>query len=201
MDAQATALSRRGEKGKARGLLISMLNDPAFAAINRTFVREFQSDLINAYNCMTADGPGEFLSKSIIEYADEHWLVVQTVHNTYCGDAYPSAGFMFRIFLRDTGHPVSSDGWLARRVDGSISPDYPEALWKLLADRVARDDECDGVWRDGGHTLQIRPSRGGVAIDIELPHVVQACGDTVMLSNAEIAPFLTMEGKRALDQP
>ena len=30
--AQATALSRRGEKGKARGLLISMLNDPAFAA-------------------------------------------------------------------------------------------------------------------------------------------------------------------------
>lgn len=30
--AYATALSRRGEKGKARGLLISMLNDPAFEA-------------------------------------------------------------------------------------------------------------------------------------------------------------------------
>jgi len=30
--AQATALSRRGEKEMARGLLISMLNDPAFAA-------------------------------------------------------------------------------------------------------------------------------------------------------------------------
>jgi len=33
--AYATALSRRGEKGKARGLLISMLNDPVFQAVAR----------------------------------------------------------------------------------------------------------------------------------------------------------------------
>ena len=46
--------------------------------------------------------------------------------------------------------------------------------------------------------LPLRPSNGGLVFTTAFAHVIQACDEDIELSFAEVAPFLTAQGKADL---
>jgi len=160
----------------------------------------FRQRLGHAYDCSNRNQPGEWTDWQQIEFVDRAWLVVSSAGNWYCGGPYPAHGEEWMVFRRGDGELVDTSGWLLRDDTG-----YPSALRALLADKAIRirgsdagDQDCIDTWREMPVGLSLRPAEGGVSIDPDFPHVVQACQETIELSLAEIGPFLTPAGRIAL---
>jgi hypothetical protein len=75
------------------------------------------------------------------------------------------------------------------------SPDGELAMTIIKAHpRTGEDDCADAVKTASTWSLELRA--GGIAFTPDLPRVVMACGDEVMLSWKVLAPFLNSAGKR-----
>lgn len=131
----------------------------------------------------------------------------------YCGGAHPDSVWRYRTFDRRTGAEFDISRWLS---ENAFAPDefandevtaepydsrqLSPAMLKLVLSRFplrAEADDEDGCNDTvaGTHSWSIALTGSGLAFDPSLPHALQACGDTSVVPFADLAPFLSDEGK------
>jgi hypothetical protein len=175
--------------------------DPGATKINSTLREWFDSALSGYYGCRNFGEQGSFdLEAYELAFASERWLSVRRIDRSMCGGPYPSAEISVESFDRQTGESVDPAEWV------EIGDDPAAGLLKRVLDREFEDAgstedrehqaECRETWETARFTVW--PTRAGLAFSPSLPHVVQACGDDVELSYADVAPFLTAQGREAL---
>lgn len=144
------------------------------------------------------------------------WLGVRDSGSSYCGGAHPNHFTGFAVYDRDSGVEVDPAAWFkpgalafydwdsetepkpAKRPIAGLS----EALGKaVLAHWPAREDgdECGLADGFGGFSWQIGLTREGPVFVPQMPHVIFACTEEVVLPWAEARPFLSAEGRTVMD--
>ena len=123
-------------------------------------------------------------------------LVVSEAEGGFCGGAHDFGGVRYPAFDLETGETVDPASWL--------DPDSQDTLNALLLERILADsenvsEECKGVvQQDLNYSLRIDST--GIAFYTEFGHCCRACDVEQRLSFQELSPFLSQEGKAALER-
>jgi hypothetical protein len=130
------------------------------------------------------------------------FLTVAEANDTYCGGAHPATWTTYRAFDRETGGQVDLEDWLGAPGSGEEARPLRAALrrtvvasWRRNDERV--DSECRDVIADAEY-WGLELTRDGISFSPDLPRVVMACGDPVLLTWADLEPFLDAEGRAGL---
>ena len=189
-------------------------DSPAIVRINAELDRLDAAATANATECaeMAGDGPGGGWSRTITRPMTGPAYVTLREHlDIYCGGAYPSTSQTAITYDLSTGDRAN---WVALLPGLALVQDEPmegmpadyvysvrspqlEALYerKMLAEATDAEwrDQCKDVWKpqpdaEMGQAFRVwaDAEHGGVAIDADYAHVVQACGGTVYLSADEM---------------
>lgn len=188
---------------------------PAVVRINAELDRLDAAAVADAGECATMGaeaGRGGGWSRNITRpMTGPGYLTLREHLDIYCGGAYPSTSQTPITWDLSTGERVNwvaalpglrliqdqaEEGMPANYVYSLRSPQL-EALYerKMIADAEDAEwrDQCRDVWTpkaEGelgqGFRIWADAEHGGVAIDAEYPHVVQACGGTVYLTADEM---------------
>jgi hypothetical protein len=149
---------------------------------------------------------GDYHHELAVAMVTSRWLSVVETSENFCGGAHPSNSRSAILFDRRTGAIANLVDWLAptnihrEKVEG-----FEETLDSLKGPLLAAvitahpgsadNDECAETIRSTTDwSLELKVD--GIAFTPDLPRVVMACGDEVMLSWNALAPFLGAEGKR-----
>ncbi len=144
------------------------------------------------------------------------WLGVRDSGSSYCGGAHPNHYSGLAVYDRDSGAEVDPAAWFKPGAlafydwEGETEPKaakrpiagLSEALGKaVLAHWPAREDgdECGTADGFGGSSWQIGLTREGPVFVPQLPHVIFACTEEVVLPWAKARPFLSAEGRAVMD--
>lgn len=169
------------------------------------------------WSMANASGAAGYWEQSVVPILmTARWLGVRDSGSSYCGGAHPNHYSSLAVYDRDSGAEVDPADWFksgalafydwdsetepkaAKRAIAGLS----EALGKaVLARWPEREDgdECgigDGF---GGSSWQIGLTRAGPVFVPQLPHVIFACTEEVVLPWAEARPFLSAEGRAVMD--
>jgi len=130
------------------------------------------------------------------------FLTVAEHNDQSCGGTHPNTWTVYRTFDRDTGRPIDLYDWIG----DPLGPDEARPLPTRLRDAVLASwpndsdegaQECrDVVASTDFWTLEL--ARDGISFSPDLPRVVMACGDTVLLTWKDLDPYLDSEGRAGL---
>ncbi len=137
-----------------------------------------------------------------VTYISAHYLSVNVVSSYDCAGAYPTSGAESPLtFDLTTGEPVD---WKLMFKPSFLPADdgddsaHPSALAKIYKARyrktAAADDDCLGVIKDPSVSLSPilwLSAKGGLVVQPDFPHVNAACADELILSAADLAPYVT----------
>ncbi len=136
------------------------------------------------------------------ELISRRWLAVTHRHESYCGNAHPNAGTIYRTFDRTSGRELDLHDWL-NSIAVSREPevegvDHSETLQADFRDAIldgwrAEDPQCEEVVR-GQSYWNIGLTRDALVFTPSLPHVAQACAEGFRMTFAALEPYLTHEG-------
>ena len=185
-------------------------DSPAIVRINADLDRSDAAAVASAAQCAAdaGDGPGGGWSRVITRpMTGPAYLTLRQHLDIYCGGAYPSTQQTAVTYDLATGAPVDWKALLPglAMVQDAPMADMPadyvysirspalEALYesKMLAEATDAEwrDQCSDRWKplpagDLGQGFRVwaDAEHGGVAIDADYVHAVQACGGTVYLS-------------------
>ena len=120
----------------------------------------------------------------------------------YCGGAHPSAGIAeYQTWNLESGKRVNPWAWI-RGNAGRYGPRAPPKFNALIVAQATRnkddDDDCrDAVNANASYLL--RPGAQGLVFSTSSAHVIQACKEDIEIPYAALFPFLTQEGKLAVE--
>lgn len=195
---------------------------PGDAAINRALADALPDGTAGSASEMGAC-VGMSLSSSMNGYQDEglapmvitpRWLGVRRGGSSFCGGAHPDNYLISMVFDRDSGAEVDPATWFkpgalqfyefvdpdpseAKRPIAGISAALAKALrarWPVRedADECGLPDELEGFGWDIGLTRQ------GPVFVPQLPHVMFACTEDVVIPWKAVRPFLSAEGRAVM---
>ncbi|UXH79360.1 hypothetical protein [Roseateles amylovorans] len=127
------------------------------------------------------------------------YVAVSLNNEGYCGGAHPWHGESFRTYRLDTGAQEDVTQWLREDLRQGIEKD--SALGRQLMARYRKtpngaEPECiDGI------TLSlsgVHPVAQGLAFQADAPYALTPCIEVVVLPIDVVLPFLTAEGRKAL---
>lgn len=188
---------------------------PGDDAINRALadlVREESATQCLADARDTSGGEGEWSVTILPEVLTDRWLGVVIASGNFCGGAHPNYWQDRQAYDRQSGALVDPIDWITsagvmtewlepaaegeeRYAINTITP----ALQDLILSHWPRTDDPDGdecrdVARDPfGWDVGLAPA--GLAFMPQLPHVVQACAETMVVPWDELAPYLSAQGQ------
>ncbi|WP_086607935.1 hypothetical protein [Erythrobacter donghaensis] len=149
------------------------------------------------------------------------WLGVRHSGTGYCGGAHPNHFLTMAVYDRDTGAEVDPSTWFRPGALGfyewesEIEPKpvtrYVAALgddlWKLVAARwpgwddengsVPPEEPFNGGWVSSGWEIGL--TREGPVFVPQLPYVIFASTEEIVVPWAEARPFLSAEGRAVMD--
>lgn len=181
-------------------------DSPAIVRINADLDRMDAAAVTSAADCAASagDGPGGGWSRSITRpMTGPGYLTLRQHLESYCGGAYPSNSQVALTYDLATGARVNWTALLPglNLVQDELDPDFPadyaysirspqlEALYERKRIAEAGDVECRDVWKPKpedefgqGFFLWADAAHGGIAVDADYVHAVQACGGTVYLT-------------------
>lgn len=184
---------------------------PGDAAINRTLRKQIDpaEGWVDYLGCMKgaiglSGTDGEMVLGVEPSFVSSEWLGVEISQGGFCGGAHPYNSSEHRLFDRVSGKEVQLAQWLApkgmtarwdagaRYWETRLLDPLRQLVVKALA--PVADAECAGVVEDA-ETWDLALTPQGIRFEPSLPRVVMACGDSVELSFAQLAPFLSPAGK------
>ncbi|PLK25169.1 hypothetical protein C0V72_02435 [Porphyrobacter sp. TH134] len=141
------------------------------------------------------------------------WLSVRDSGSSYCGGAHPNHFTGFAVYDRDSGAEVDPAAWFTPGAlafyDWESEPGHPRAIaglsdalgQALLAHWSGSNDlsECGTPDAIGGYSWQIGLTREGPVFVPQLPHVIFACTEEVVIPWKAARPFLSAEGRAVMD--
>ena len=168
----------------------------------------------SAATCKSDDGkPGDWERTVDVPMKGPGFVSYAISDSTYCGGAHPGFGNTAIVYDLRTGGPVDWTALLpaaltvkielVTQADGArmvtLSSKRLYALFLAGYDRERGDDpECKAAVRSVGDagppgmTAWLDAKLGGLAVQFDLPHAVQACADAVVIP----ASTLRAEGAR-----
>ena len=182
---------------------------PAIAAINRRLREPFDKSDEGWKWCLRNAGAwgGAYYDDIEARLVTGRWLSVMVHNESSCGGAHPNNSNLPILFDRQSGKSVDLYTWFTsassnrRKVEG-----YSETIDTLtgklfdlvltLHPRASESEEdCGGAVKTASSwTLELKGE--GIGFTPDLPRVVMACGDEVILSWNKLALFLSRSGKR-----
>lgn len=178
------------------------------ATLNRTLKDELLRRIVESYECIQSGRPGEYVdNKDEVKFFKDGLIAIGETFNGTCGGPYPASGLSVSTYDALTGEPVGTEEWI-RLENGSL----PRELLSIISDiefaprdsRYAEEDaaikaDCQSAWLEqGSFGYVIWPADGGLYFSPEFPHVIQACGDDVLVPFKQLDPFWSEIGKKAL---
>ena len=164
---------------------------------------------------------GLSLGSGIGGYAEEllapiliapRWISIRHSGTGYCGGAHPNHFSGFAVYDRDSGAEADPSSWFkpdaltfydfeaeldpkpAKRPIAGVSDALAKALLARWPER-GEDDECGVPELLGSSSWQIGLTREGPVLVPQLPHVIFACTEEVVLPWKAARPFLSDAGK------
>lgn len=140
-----------------------------------------------------------------LELSPQFWnsklLVLRESYSNYCGGAHPNGGVSsYRVWDLLEDRPVEMWKWI--KGGSNTTRISSKRLFKLLAARYSRRNEKgNGSCADaleGQEYYLTYPKTTGMVFSPSLPHVIQACAEDIEIPWAEMRPFLTSAGQKAL---
>lgn len=128
----------------------------------------------------------------------ENWLVMESVlPDTYCGGAHGNSAFTYHVFNLDAGKEINVWTWLE---DGEKSQSENDAgkktALRLLIEQANSREDCKD---DNSFFLGMpHPAKKGLVFNTSHAHVDRACDDEVVINYQDLTPFLTTQGKTAV---
>jgi hypothetical protein len=182
---------------------------PAIAAINRRLRQPFDNADEGWRWCLRnarSFGAG-YHDEVEARLVTARWLSVNLFNESFCGGAHPNNSNEPLLFDRRTGKLTDLYSWFGNaNISREMVDGYSETIDTLtgkLFDLVLRlhprasesEEDCGGaVTTASSWTLELRAE--GIAFTPDLPRVVMACGDELVLPWARLTPFLSPTGKR-----
>lgn len=188
--------------------------DPAERRINAALQRLDGRVRKGAATCKNDDGkPGDWERTIDVPMKGPGFVSYAISDSTYCGGAHPGFGNTAIVYDLKTGEPVDWTALLPATLTGKVelvtqadearmvtlSSKRLYALFLAGYDRERGDDpDCKAAVRSVGDagppamTVWLDAKLGGLAVQFDLPHVVQACADAVVIP----ASTLRTEGAR-----
>ncbi len=182
---------------------------PAIAAINRRLREPFDKAGEGWQWCLRNATPfgADYHDEVKARLVTTRWLSVNLFNESFCGGAHPNNSNQPLLFDRRTGQVTDLYTWFGNaninreKVEGytdtidSLTGKLFELVLKLHPRTGDKDEECgDAVETASSWSLELRAE--GIAFTPDLPRVVMACGDEVVLPWARLEPFLSPIGKR-----
>lgn len=182
---------------------------PVIAAINRRLRDPFDKADEGWKWCLRNAGAwgADYHDEIEAQLVTARWLSVTARNENFCGGAHPNNSSQPILFDRQNGKPVDLYDWfggassIREKVEG-----YPETIDTLtgklfdlvlaLHPRASESEEdCGGAVKSASSwTLELKAE--GIAFTPDLPRVVMACGDEVVVPWNKLTPFLNSTGKQ-----
>jgi hypothetical protein len=183
--------------------------DAASAAINRRLRAPFEDSDVDWRWCLRNSGAfgGSYHETIEPTLATNRWLAITEHNESYCGGAHPSNSNVPTLFDRRTGAVVNLMDWMQptmvhrKKVEGfeetldSLTGALSEFVVAKHPRNTPDDPECAEVIQTAD-TWKLKLRRDGIAFTPDLPRVVMACGDELVVSFRDLQPFLNATGKR-----
>ncbi|MCZ8369894.1 MAG: hypothetical protein O9293_08010 [Porphyrobacter sp.] len=193
---------------------------PGDAAINRALAKALPDDTAGheAGQCLAgsltwSNGPGDYGHLLKPELITSRWLSLTSSGSRYCGGAHPTHFLMKQVYDRGNGAEVDPGTWFkrgavvyyefdtvaveGRREIAGLSEALTKAVLAHWADGQTAEDaerrrECADMI--DGNSWQIGLTREGPVFVPQLPHVIFACSDEIVLPWMAARLFLSAEG-------
>ena len=182
---------------------------PGIAAINRR-LREPFDKADDGWKWCLRNGSAwgaEYHDDIQARLVTARWLSVMSSNESDCGGAHPNNSNQPILFDRQSGGSVDLYTWLSNassnreKVEGfsetidTLAGKLSDLVLKLHPRASESEEECGGAIRTAS-SWSLELKKEGIAFTPDLPRVVMACGDEVVLPWAKLQPFLSPIGKR-----
>jgi len=184
---------------------------PVMARINAELARPLpkpgakQADYLDCL--MGATGAygqdGQYADTLAPDLISPRWLVTEETSSSSCDGAHPNAGVTWRTWNLTTGAAVDPWSWfnsqtVQPRTEPDLSPTIDPKLRQLLIARWPnKDKDCSDVV-ESQDEWDVHPTRTGLAFWPQLPHVVFACSEDIIIPYSQLAPMLNASGQAAI---
>ena len=180
----------------------------AIATINRRLREPFEADYGWKW-CLRNAGPfgADYHDGVALKLVTSRWLTANVFNESFCGGAHPDNSSKPILFDRKTGKVADLYSWFGKAFSSREKVEgYPETIDSLkgkLFDLVLTlhpragesEEECGGAVRTASSwTLELKAE--GIAFTPDLPRVVMACGDEVVLPWGRLEPYLSTLGQK-----
>jgi hypothetical protein len=192
---------------------------PGDAAINAALAKALPDGTAShpAGQCLAgslswSSGQGDYGHFIAPELITPRWLGVGVSGSSFCGGAHPNHFIIKQVFDRESGSEADPSAWFkpgalvfydwepepgrARPIAG-LSPALTKALIAQAPLREA-GDECGEIVGEGA-SWDIGLTRKGPVFVPQLPHVIFACTEEIVLPWKEVRPFLSSEGLAVME--
>lgn len=163
-------------------------------------------------------GSGDYTKTLTPELVTPRWVSLTAVGSSFCGGAHPGHFLMKQVFDRDTGAEVDPGTWFRKGAVGyyefdTVAADGPREIAGLssrlrkavLAHSSAGESaedaeslrECIDTIGDTG--WQVGLTREGPVFVPQLPYVIFACTEEIVLPWKAARPFLSPEGRAVME--
>lgn len=188
---------------------------PYAERFNRTMHAWFAEQIAGYYDCALNNGGNPDFNESYnIDLLTPSWLVAKETYSNYCGGAHPSGGTAgFSVWNLKTGKTVNPWDFIKNSRWDFIKKIYhcdsendcqrrpPPSLNEIIVSQFKRDNadngDCSGAI-DFSPDYLLYPTKDGLVFSTTFPHVVQACDEDITLPWKTVEPFLTQQGKEAM---
>ncbi|WP_426344309.1 hypothetical protein ACN9MU_06325 [Pseudoduganella sp. R-32] len=148
------------------------------------YVAHWEEERITQANFCERNGGGGWQDNLTAGKVLANYLLVNVdAPDVYCGGPHTTSSHSTLIFDLATGETVEPSSWLAE------SGEIEEPLRKLI---MKKANVCD---RLEPSIIPSSPSATGLSFDLDYPHFHRDCNETIEISYAKLAPFLSQEGK------
>ena len=156
----------------------------------------------SAGNIATSGHDGFYYQLVEPHMVTRRFLAVAEGNELSCGGAHPANWTVYRTFDRQTGKEVDLYDWIGLPLGEEKTHLLPLALRTAVVDRWSHDNErdddtCREVVADEDY-WSLELTLDGISFTPELPRVVMACGDPVLLTWQNLTSFLDAEGRAGL---
>lgn len=131
----------------------------------------------------------DYQEEAEVVWLSQRFMSVRIGASWNCGGAHPDAQTSALNIDLAAGAPLA---W-----ERIFKPGYEDALRKLYQVHYRNaDPECRDAVKDdlpGGMVLWLDRKKGGLTVEPEFAHAIQACGDEMTFGPAELAPLVADE--------
>ncbi len=168
-----------------------------------------EEQAVFAHDCALGTGSGKIALARTLEpivWSQDFIVQLDNLPDTYCGGAHTFSQQNYIVWDLAGGERIDTWSWidggaaLLKLTDTDDGEQVATSFRQLLHDRHPRntaDDQCAEVMNVMGINAPY-PTARGLTFPTDFFHAMRACGNDVLLTWAQVAPYLSEAGQAAM---